>query len=1116
MDAASKDDECPAHRAIRRRRAFSRSVSHVAGEPDASGSTGSLRSTLENVSEPQPSDDIREDVVATAPAAPGVVAALVVHSPTEELGATLDSLAAQDYPNLQVLVLITGSDDRDREFVTDMVESRSISGHVRLVGANPGFPATANQVARLVQGDSGFFLFLHDDVALEPDAVRLMVEELYRSNAGLVGPKIVEWDDPRRLQMVGFDADRFGELDGAIEEHEIDQEQHDAVRDVFVLPTACLLVRADLFREMGGFEESIRFHGEDLDLCWRAHLMGARVVIAPAARVRHRGRMLESRDDVAHRRMVARNRLTTVASLTGAARSSITIPLLVLVTLIEALTSLVTGHVRRAVIEVGALVTAPMDTLSILRRRRRVAALRRIPDREVADLQVRGSVRRRRLVRGRQRVMGDARAKSDDESRDRVSILLWLSLWALLLVGSRELIANGVASVGDLLPWADSPRDAMSSYLSGWWGKDLGATTVQPSANLLMSLFGLVTLGHMELARTLFVIGLVVAGWLGMSRLCAVASAPRARLIGTIAYVAVPLPYAAVAAGRLQALIAYAVMPWALHLVRMFGGLGIPRGADEASRTIGDLVDHPDTATRVRIVSTLALLMGVTAAFAPSVMLMVLVCAVLWMFATLLAGGSARAAGLGIAAVLVSMVAAVVVNLPWMTRYISSDGWRAFIGSRTGSGVDFWQLVRFGIGPSALGGLVLLLFVPALVAPFVSRGWRFVWAMRAAVLVAGSLVLAVLGQRDSFPMELPEPGVLLAPAAVGVALGVSMVWVVFGADVRGARFGVRQPLALVSLACIPIGVVPALAVASDGRWQQPNTTFAEQMTELLSNDAIGGFRVLVVGDERLVPGASHELFDGISYSLVESGRLEVGDLWSPAPDDVNRHVRPLVEAVAAGSTERVGRLMAPLGVRYVVIPVVDRVVSTSANPVPVPEGLIDSFGAQLDFRRKFSPASMVVFENLQAIPTSAVLTSMGASAAASGGDEALAVVDMSGASSVLSLGTPWNEVSASVPVGTIHLGVPPDDNWNLAVDGRSIDLTSSFGSVMSADVDQAGLATLSHDRPVSRLLWVVAQIVLWATLSIGVRQPSRVRRRWSGGVVGESTPTPVIDLGSAS
>ena len=44
-----------------------------------------------------------------------------------------------------------------------------------------------------------------------------MVEELYRSNAGIVGPKLVTWDNARVLQDVGLDVDRFGQPASRVE-----------------------------------------------------------------------------------------------------------------------------------------------------------------------------------------------------------------------------------------------------------------------------------------------------------------------------------------------------------------------------------------------------------------------------------------------------------------------------------------------------------------------------------------------------------------------------------------------------------------------------------------------------------------------------------------------------------------------------------------------------------------------------------------------------------------------------------------------------------------------------------------------------------------------------------
>ena len=128
-----------------------------------------------------------------------------------------------------------------------------------------------------------FLLFCHDDVVLDPSAIRLLVEEAFRSNAAIIGPKLVEYDHPDILLEVGMAIDRFGVPHSGIEPGELDQEQHDSVRDVFFVSSTVMLVRADLFAELGGFDAMTFPGAEDLDLCWRARIAGARVMVAPDA-----------------------------------------------------------------------------------------------------------------------------------------------------------------------------------------------------------------------------------------------------------------------------------------------------------------------------------------------------------------------------------------------------------------------------------------------------------------------------------------------------------------------------------------------------------------------------------------------------------------------------------------------------------------------------------------------------------------------------------------------------------------------------------------------------------------------------------------------------------------
>ncbi|MGH9088618.1 MAG: glycosyltransferase family 2 protein, partial [Acidimicrobiales bacterium] len=226
-----------------------------------------------------PRDEAREQDAARAPA---VVVVLATREPGPWFDETLAALAAQDYPELSVLVLVTGG----AEDPTARVARALPAAFVRRLRGGRGYGAAVDEALGMVEGAT-FFLLCHDDCAPDPTAVHLMVEESFRSNAGIVTPKMVRWDDPSVLLHVGQHADRTGAVVERVQAGEVDHGQHDAVMDVFVAPGGFTLVRSDLLRELGGFDRAMTAMGEDLDLCWRAHVAGARVVVAPAARVRH-------------------------------------------------------------------------------------------------------------------------------------------------------------------------------------------------------------------------------------------------------------------------------------------------------------------------------------------------------------------------------------------------------------------------------------------------------------------------------------------------------------------------------------------------------------------------------------------------------------------------------------------------------------------------------------------------------------------------------------------------------------------------------------------------------------------------------------------------------------
>ena len=71
---------------------------------------------------------------------------------------------------------------------------------------------------------------------------------------------------------------------------EKDEGQYDkSVEDVFWASGAALMVRTDAYLRAGGLDEKFFAHMEEIDLCWRMHLQGGRIVIVPHSSVYHLG-----------------------------------------------------------------------------------------------------------------------------------------------------------------------------------------------------------------------------------------------------------------------------------------------------------------------------------------------------------------------------------------------------------------------------------------------------------------------------------------------------------------------------------------------------------------------------------------------------------------------------------------------------------------------------------------------------------------------------------------------------------------------------------------------------------------------------------------------------------
>ena len=340
-----------------------------------------------------------------------------------------------------------------------------------------------------------------------------------------------------------------------------------------------------------------------------------------------------------------RNRLRTVATLTGARRLPLVLLQLVVLTIAQAAYLLVRGRVRETGALLAGLAGMVPATPSYIRRRRQVAELREVPDSEVAGLQLRGSARVAASVRARDSRPVDPELGNERrwrESAGGAPTIAWLAVLVLFVVGSRRIIAEGVPQFGEFLRFDPSPARTFGDYLSGWSGHGLGRTAAVPTALGLVSVASVLTLFHTGLLHTLAVLGTMLLGYLGAWRLGTIFEAARARVVLLVVYAALPLSVQLASAGKWTGLVCYALAPWVVHLVRRVAGVDT-RWVDSEPEFDTLLTVPP--AKRRRRMAQLVLAAGVSFAFAPASIVMVVGIGVALSVATLVAGGTWRSAG---------------------------------------------------------------------------------------------------------------------------------------------------------------------------------------------------------------------------------------------------------------------------------------------------------------------------------------------------------------------------------------------------------------------------------------------------------------------------------------
>ena len=201
----------------------------------------------------------------------------------------LESLQKTTYPNFEIIVVDNNSSDDSVNHIRKLFPKVIIFENSR----NEGYAGGCNRGSEIAKGE--YLLFLNNDTIHDSNWIEPLVQLLEKNpNIAAVQPKLLNYF---KRDLFDYAGGAGGIMDFLVfpfargrffNEQEIDTKQYDSKEEIFWSSGTAFLVRKTAFEKAGKFDELFFAHMEEIDLCWRFHLLGFDVWSEPSSVVYHK------------------------------------------------------------------------------------------------------------------------------------------------------------------------------------------------------------------------------------------------------------------------------------------------------------------------------------------------------------------------------------------------------------------------------------------------------------------------------------------------------------------------------------------------------------------------------------------------------------------------------------------------------------------------------------------------------------------------------------------------------------------------------------------------------------------------------------------------------------
>lgn len=207
---------------------------------------------------------------------------IVTYNREKDIQICLESILNSTYKNYEIVIVDNASTDNTLKILEEKYRDK-----IKFIKSDKNLMAGGGRNLGAKHSEGKYLLFIDSDNIIDKEMINELIKKIDSlNNAGMVGPLMYFYKDPKRIWWAGSTINLWTSKTTYIGINEIDKNQYNLIRKVSYIPNI-FMIKKNIWDKVDGINENYVMHYEESDLAEKIKKIGYKIYMIPTAKTWH-------------------------------------------------------------------------------------------------------------------------------------------------------------------------------------------------------------------------------------------------------------------------------------------------------------------------------------------------------------------------------------------------------------------------------------------------------------------------------------------------------------------------------------------------------------------------------------------------------------------------------------------------------------------------------------------------------------------------------------------------------------------------------------------------------------------------------------------------------------